>query len=183
MRHWLHGGPTDIDNLVLLCDVDHGLAHEQDLVMTRRDGRLIVTAPDGRRVWGPADAAFAVGLDAGISSPDAFAGVHPIDEQVGRRPLDSSTDRVIRPDTGDPVDAAVAHGRAEPAAGATGRRMTGLTDVARLLFPEAEPDLPDAMSANGERMDLAYVVGVLMGNRDLDRRLRAEARRATAGVR
>src|SRR3954462_9864084 len=49
MRHWLHGGPTDIDNLVLLCDADHGLAHELNLVMTRRDGRLIVTAPDGRR--------------------------------------------------------------------------------------------------------------------------------------
>jgi hypothetical protein len=28
--------------------------------------------------------------------------------------------------------------------------------------------------ANGERMDLRYVVGVLMGNRDLLRRLAAE---------
>ncbi|SNS65813.1 hypothetical protein SAMN06893096_10688 [Geodermatophilus pulveris] len=38
---------------MLLCDVDHGLAHDLDLVMARRNGRLVVTAPDGRRVWGP----------------------------------------------------------------------------------------------------------------------------------
>jgi hypothetical protein len=32
------------------------------------------------------------------------------------------------------------------------------------------------MQVNGERMDMRYVVGVLMGNRDLERRLAAEAR-------
>jgi hypothetical protein len=32
------------------------------------------------------------------------------------------------------------------------------------------------MHLDGERIDLAYAVGVLMGNRDLERRLRAEAR-------
>ena len=94
MRHWLFGGRTDLSNLVLLCDRDHGLVHELDLVMTRREGVLIVLAPDGRRVWGAADAAFAVGL-SGLDQPptvddelagDAFAGVHPIDTTVGRRP-------------------------------------------------------------------------------------------------
>jgi len=30
------------------------------------------------------------------------------------------------------------------------------------------------MRANGERMDMRYVIGVLMGNRDLVRRLAAE---------
>jgi hypothetical protein len=30
------------------------------------------------------------------------------------------------------------------------------------------------MHVNGEPMDLAYVVGVLLGNRDLERRLAAE---------
>ena len=33
----------------------------------------------------------------------------------------------------------------------------------------------DAMHVNGQRMNVAYVVGVLMGNRDLERRLAAEA--------
>ena len=51
----------------------------------------VVTAPDGWRVWGTADAAFVTGLD-GARTPSgrrrrpAFAGVHPIDTSVGRRP-------------------------------------------------------------------------------------------------
>jgi hypothetical protein len=36
------------------------------------------------------------------------------------------------------------------------------------------------MDVNGERIDLAHVVGVLMGNRDLERRLAAEARGESA---
>jgi hypothetical protein len=113
LRHWLFGGRTDLDNLVLLCDVDHGLVHDLDLVMARVAGRLVVTAPDGRHVWGTADAAFATGLaglddppttldDVGTSSSgtdvppqdvscpttaDPYTGVHPIDVEVGRRPV------------------------------------------------------------------------------------------------
>src|SRR5215218_10207721 len=92
MRHWLFGGRTDVEGMVLLCDVDHGLVHEHDLVVGRRDGRLVVTDAGGHRVWGVADAAFAVGLNGSL--PDAnsgnnpFAGVHPIDATVGRRPLE-----------------------------------------------------------------------------------------------
>ena len=48
--------------------------------------------------------------------------------------------------------------------------------MTRLLFPDGVPPLPEAMRANGERMHMAYVVGVLMGNRDLQRRLAAEAK-------
>ena len=135
MRHWLFGGGTDVDNLVLLCDVDHGLAHDEDLVMTRRRGRLVVLAPDGRRVWGDADAAFAEGL----SGLDGAGAEHEPDSGIG---------------AGTP----------------------GTGDLAALLFPAGPPSLPEAMHVNGERMDLAYVVGVLMGNRDLQRRLAAEAR-------
>src|SRR5215213_6879938 len=50
MRHWLFGGRTELPNLVLLCDADHGLVHDHDLVLSRQNGRLIVTTPDGRRV-------------------------------------------------------------------------------------------------------------------------------------
>ena len=89
MRHWLFGGPTDLNNLVLLCDADHGLVHDQDLVMTRRDGELIVLDADGRRVWGRGDAAFEDGL-AGVDEPaeqeERFIGIQPLDEVVGRRP-------------------------------------------------------------------------------------------------
>lgn len=147
MRHWLFGGGTDIDNLVLLCDVDHGLVHDRDLVMTRRDGRLVVVTPDGHRVWGTADAAFTDGLAGGAGAAEvAFAGVQPIDEPAARRP-----------------------------AGKPGRRPEpcGLTG---LLSPEAPTALPEAMHVNGERMDLGHVVWVLLANRDLQRRLAAEAR-------
>ena len=67
MRHWLFGGRTDLANLVLLCDTDHGLVHDHDLVLSRRSGRLIVLTPDGRHIWGTADAAFSAGL-AGVDT-------------------------------------------------------------------------------------------------------------------
>ncbi|MGY1814253.1 DUF222 domain-containing protein [Blastococcus sp. SYSU D00820] len=169
LRHWLFGGRTDLDNLVLLCDTDHGLAHDQDLVLTRRDGRLIATTPDGRRVWGAADAAFTTGIGAPAGTDEAFAGVHPIDQARGRRPADA-----------DPTPQTPAHATARPATGPSGGRPAPSASITRLLFPDSEPDLPDAMHVNGEPMDLAYVVGVLLGNRDLDRRL-AAGRGTTTG--
>ena len=168
MRHWLFGGRTDLSNLVLLCDRDHGVVHDLDLVMARRDGALVVTAPDGRRVWGTADAAFADGL-AGLDTTtarDAFIGVHPVDTAVGRRPTSirgstrapaGRSDRVTRPGTGRST------------------RRVRPPSVGATLFPGGEPPLPQEMHVTGERMDVRYVVGVLMGNRDLVRRLSAEA--------
>src|SRR3954451_20796168 len=97
MRHWLFGGRTDLANLVLLCDADHGLAHAHDLVLGRHDGRLIVLTPDGRHIWGTSCAGFTFGLsmidaDRTTDSADGtspFVGVHPIDDLVGRRPTDA----------------------------------------------------------------------------------------------
>jgi hypothetical protein len=110
LRHWSAGGTTDLANLVLLCDADHGLAHDLHLVMTRPAGELVAVTPEGRRVWGPPDVAF---------SPGRSPAVAPA-------PLDD---------------------------------------------PDA--DLPAGLAAGGGRMDLGYVVGVLLGNRDLERRLAA----------
>lgn len=81
-------------------------------------------------------------------------------------------------------------GRPRPPGATTLRRVSGgraRTDrpwpaIGATLFPDGEPTLPDAMAANGERMDVRYVVGVLMGNRDLVRRLRAEADGVPAGT-
>jgi hypothetical protein len=55
LRHWLHGGRTDVSNMVLLCDVDHGLAHDEELVMSRRGRELVVHDRQGQRIWAPAD--------------------------------------------------------------------------------------------------------------------------------
>ena len=188
MRHWLFGGRTDLSNLVLLCDRDHGLVHDLDLVMSRRGGMLVVSAPDGRRVWGAADAAFAGGLP-GLDTmcparDDAFAGVHPFDTAVGRRPAPGSrsrtapggrSDRVTRPRSSRPQ-------RGATSGGLPRRPDRRPAPIGPTLFPAGEPALPDAMQANGERMDLRYVVGVLMGNRDLLRRLAAERGDVPAGT-
>jgi hypothetical protein len=156
MRWWRFGGRTDVNDMVLLCDVDHGLVHDLELVMTRRDGELIVLTPDGRRVWGPADAAFARGVGSCASTEsgfqeDAFIGLAPIDDVRGRRSAHDG--RQVR---------AVPH--TDPS-----------TAITHVLFPDGAPPLPDAMRVNGEPMDVRHVVGVLMTNRDLERRLAAEA--------
>jgi hypothetical protein len=111
---WRLGGRTDVSGMVLLCDVDHGLVHDQDLVMQRRGRELLVHDRTGARIWGPADSAFGTGLRA------AEAG--------SLRPL--------------------------------------LT-----LVPET--DLPTAMPAGGERMDLGHVVWALLAHRDHLRRTAA----------
>jgi hypothetical protein len=41
--------------MVLLCDVDHGLVHDEELVLSRRGRELVVHDRRGRRLWAPAD--------------------------------------------------------------------------------------------------------------------------------
>jgi hypothetical protein len=53
----------------------------------------------------------------------------------------------------------------------TSRPAAAARSIGDLLFPDGEPPLPDEVAANGERMNVAYVVGVLMGNRDVRRRV------------
>jgi hypothetical protein len=44
--HWVDGGPTDLDNLVLLCRAHHRAVHEGGWQLTRQpDGRLTTTPP------------------------------------------------------------------------------------------------------------------------------------------
>jgi hypothetical protein len=183
LRHWLHGGRTDLTNLVLLCDACHGLAHDLDLVMTRRDGHLVVTTPDGQRVWGPADTAFQHGTAHPADPEDLpeFVGVHPIDTVRGRRPQHAPTFPRERARTRQtpPIRRATRRplsGRPPTApATRTVRGRTPAPDIGALLFPAGEPPLPHAMHVNGERMDLRYVVSVLMGHRDFLRRCEAES--------
>jgi hypothetical protein len=51
VRHWLDGGPTDLDNLALLCRAHHRAIHEGGWRLTRGpDGRFTATPPH-RRHW------------------------------------------------------------------------------------------------------------------------------------
>jgi Domain of unknown function (DUF222)/HNH endonuclease len=46
LRHWLHGGPTDLGNLVLLCRAHHRAVHEGGWQLDRDpDGLLLATPP------------------------------------------------------------------------------------------------------------------------------------------
>jgi hypothetical protein len=46
LRHWLHGGPTDLANLALLCRAHHRAVHEGGWRLARApDGRLTATPP------------------------------------------------------------------------------------------------------------------------------------------
>jgi hypothetical protein len=45
-RHWLHGGPTDLANLALVCRAHHRAVHEGGWKLARQaDGRLAATPP------------------------------------------------------------------------------------------------------------------------------------------
>jgi hypothetical protein len=46
LRHWLHGGPTDLANLALVCRAHHRAVHEGGWRLTRHpDGQLTATPP------------------------------------------------------------------------------------------------------------------------------------------
>jgi hypothetical protein len=188
MRHWLHGGRTELPNLVLLCDADHGLVHDHDLVMARVDGRLVVLTSDGRHVWGTADAAFTSGL-AGLDTADddRFVGVQPIDDIAGRRPVHAEPTgehdgplalprkrRPPRPALRRPTPAGRPPNR-RPRRTRTVEPERQAARIRRVLFPDGEPPLADTFRDRYDRMDLRYAIGVLMTNRDITRRLAAEA--------
>jgi hypothetical protein len=81
LRHWLHGGRTDVSNMVLLCDVDHGLAHDEDLVMSRRGRDLLVLDRHGRRIWtrGEPSVASVTALRSRGTAPDDLTTLLPPD--------------------------------------------------------------------------------------------------------
>ncbi|ORA41998.1 HNH endonuclease, partial [Mycolicibacterium chubuense] len=48
LRHWEDGGPTDLDNLVLLCPYHHRAHHRGTITITGPADRLVVTDRAGR---------------------------------------------------------------------------------------------------------------------------------------
>ena len=127
-----------------------------------RERHHVVLDAEGRRVWGRPDAVFTDGLPAyAVPDDDAqFVGVHRFDDVVGRRP----SPRPIR-----------LRRRRRARSGLAARAAVGCVDVSRLVFPHGEPaDLPATLESGGERMNMAWAVGVLMDNRDMVRRLAAE---------
>jgi len=52
IRHWEDGGPTDLDNLVLLCPFHHRLHHTGGITISGTATRLVVTDTDGSTLTG-----------------------------------------------------------------------------------------------------------------------------------
>ncbi|HZF04080.1 MAG TPA: DUF222 domain-containing protein [Patescibacteria group bacterium] len=49
IRHWAHGGPTTLSNLMMLCRRHHRAVHEEGYKVERQtDGELCFRRPDGR---------------------------------------------------------------------------------------------------------------------------------------
>ena len=49
IEHWLHGGETSLDNLVMLCTFHHHLVHEGGWTVTAEaDGAFAFHSPVGR---------------------------------------------------------------------------------------------------------------------------------------
>lgn len=74
VRHWLRGGTTDIDNLILLCGHHHRLVHEHGYrIRLRENGRWEVrrsdggaVAPSGEPLTGSAEALVELNTRAGL---------------------------------------------------------------------------------------------------------------------
>jgi hypothetical protein len=48
IRHWAHGGPTRLDNLILLCEAHHVIVHERGyLIAPAASAGFAFTRPDG----------------------------------------------------------------------------------------------------------------------------------------
>jgi hypothetical protein len=112
--------------------------------------------------------------DAPSDDPGArFIGIQPFDTVAGRRPPDADAG----PRRSCAVPAASPR-RRRRRVGAAGRVASsrGCRDIGVVVFPDGEPpDLPDTLEAGGERMSLMWAVSVLIGNRDVARRMAAEA--------
>ena len=61
VRHWVHGGPTKLSNLALLCRRHHRAIHEEGYQVEQLcDGTLQFRRPDGRSPVAPTDPAGAL---------------------------------------------------------------------------------------------------------------------------
>ncbi|RLB44955.1 MAG: hypothetical protein DRJ42_31035 [Deltaproteobacteria bacterium] len=76
VEHWLHGGETKIDNLILICPAHHRLIHEGGFSVARTFGRgARFSDPDGR--------AIALAPQKPVVAQDALINLRAANENAG----------------------------------------------------------------------------------------------------
>lgn len=68
-QYWRDGGPTNIDNLVMLCWYHHTYVHQHDITITHHEHGWVFRKPNGRILAGP--------RPHGEKPPDARGGTSP----------------------------------------------------------------------------------------------------------
>ena len=84
IKHWANGGPTNADNLALLCHRHHILLHEGRHRLKRLDDSWVVLKPDGTRLHKPLTAALDDTGSNGLSERDPI-GFYPAGSPLDRR--------------------------------------------------------------------------------------------------
>lgn len=81
-----HGGVTDLENLVLLCRFHHKAVHDRDFRMSRGDGEVTVSRPDGTPITAPLIARAALAAAGqGRPPPQARDPIDHPDLRAARR--------------------------------------------------------------------------------------------------
>ena len=84
IKHWANGGPTNADNLALLCHRHHILLHEGHHRLKRLDDSWVVLKPDGTRLHKPLTAALDDTGSNGLSESGSI-GYCPAGSPLDRR--------------------------------------------------------------------------------------------------
>jgi hypothetical protein len=81
-----HGGVTDLENLVLLCRFHHKAVHDRGFRMSRGDGEVTVSRPDGTPITAPLIARAALAAAGqGRPPPQARDPIDHPDLRAARR--------------------------------------------------------------------------------------------------
>jgi hypothetical protein len=93
LKHWSHGGSTDLENLALLCHAHHHLLHEGRFTVRRRqDGALAFADPHGHEIHTLASRA-PLALTAPVPSDDC----RTLDTNTGSPVAGPSVRSIFRP--------------------------------------------------------------------------------------
>ena len=111
IRHWIDGGETRLDNLVLLCSAHHRLLHHGAFHIAVEDGDVVFVSRDGEVIepaLRPQFAGVSVAFPRKPNCSDPPTGIRPLGAALGQRSIEAlpRSDETRVP-SGDPCGRAV----------------------------------------------------------------------------